>query len=477
MLTKKIRDMFSSVEGQAIYDRINSFLNENNMLEYLKSGVLVGFSDGPDSVMLLSFLYELRRTMGDFPIVACHINHMIRAEDADKDELSAKEFAEALGIEFISKRIDVPRLAKESSMGTEECAREARYSTFADIIRGRNDLKYIATAHNLGDNVETVMFNILRGAGALGASGISAVRGNVIRPMLQVSKPDILSLLDSFEIPYSIDKTNLSSDYTRNFIRNEILPKISEKFPAYESAVSRFGENMRDCYELVYDTAKRFLSEHKVIKNVDLVTLNNAVFSEVLNILSGERISRAVTVKIKKLLAGDNFAYSLPGDMKFLCERGVCTVLAEQKSDALRFRYHLTMGLNKFSEFSSAIYVSDEPLPKTYSNIYKISIQEKIPFDIIYGELYVRSREDGDTIYYNGITHKIKKMFCDRKIPNSKKNLIPIFCDDKGPVLVPGYHARGDASDTDRFIYVYILEDTEDVGRRFLSGRDFSSVK
>ena len=135
------------------------------------------------------------------------------------------------------------------------------------------------------------------------------------------------------------------------------------------------------------------------------------------------------------------------------------------------------MGLNKFSEFLSVIYVSDEPLPKTYSNIYKISIQEKIPFDIIYGELYVRSREDGDTIYYNGITHKIKKMFCDRKIPNSKKNLIPIFCDDKGPVLVPGYHARGDASDTDRFIYVYILEDTEDVGRRFLSGRDFSSVK
>jgi tRNA(Ile)-lysidine synthetase-like protein len=241
--------------------------------------------------------------------------------------------------------------------------------------------------------------------------------------------------------------------------------------------VARFSDNMRDCYELVYDTAKEFLSEHKVIISADLVTLNNAVFSEVLNMLSGERISRAVCVKIKELLSGDNFTYSLPGEKQFVCERGVCRVVAEVSLDAPRFRYPLTTGFNRFSEFSSVIYISDTPLPKTYSNIYKISIQEKIPFDIIYGELYIRSREDGDTIFYNGITHKIKEMFCDRKIPNSKKNLIPIFCDDKGTLLVPGYHARGDVANADKFIYVYILDETEDSRQRFLSGRDFTSVK
>ena len=112
MLTNKLNDMFSSPEGRTLFERINSFVTENNMLEYLKSGVLVGFSGGPDSVMLLSYLYELRKSVGDFPIVACHINHMIRGVDADCDERAAEKFANALCIEFISKRIDVPRLAK-----------------------------------------------------------------------------------------------------------------------------------------------------------------------------------------------------------------------------------------------------------------------------------------------------------------------------------------------------------------------------
>lgn len=474
MLTKKISEMLSSPEGSIVFDRINRFVIENNMTERFSDGVLVGFSGGPDSVMLLSFLYEFRKRFGNFKLVACHINHMIRGEEADKDEELAEGFARELCVEFISRRIDVPTLARERSVGTEECAREARYSAFLDIIQGRNDVKYIATAHNLGDSVETILFNILRGAGVLGASGIAPIRDNILRPMLSVSKSDILSLLDAYEIPYSIDKTNLETDYTRNFIRNEVLPKISEKFPSYERSISRFGENMRDCYELISEQAQSFLSSHKVIKNTELLELRNAVFSEVLNVISGERVSRELTMKIRELLKADNFTYSLPGDKTFLCERGVCSVVSGDSVLAPAFRYSLSQGLNKFSDFSSVIYISDEPLPKTYSNIYKISIQARIPFDIIYGEIYVRSKEAGDTIYYKGMTHKIKKMLCDRKIPNSKKNLIPIFCDDKGPLWVPGYHLRGDLTSADKYLYVYILDEPEGGKNRFITGLDFS---
>lgn len=474
MLTKKINDMLSSPEGSIVFDRINRYVIENNMTERFSGGILVGFSGGPDSVMLLSFLYEFRKRFGNFKLVACHINHMIRGEEADKDEELAEAFARKLSVEFISRRIDVPTLARERGVGTEECARDARYSTFSDIIRGRNDVKYVATAHNLGDSVETVLFNILRGAGALGASGIAPIRDNILRPMLSVSKSDILSLLDAYEIPYSIDKTNLETDYTRNFIRNEILPKISERFPMYERSISRFGENMRDCYELILEQAQCFIASHKVIKNTDLLALNMAVFSEVLNIISGERVGRDLSLKVRELLNTDNFTYSLPGDKSFVCERGACSVVSGDSVLAPAFRYSLSRGLNKFSDFSSAIYISDDPLPKTYSNIYKISIQVTIPFDIIYGEIYVRSKEAGDTIYYNGMTHKIKKMFCDRKIPNSKKNLLPIFCDDKGPLWVPGYHVRGDLTSADKYLYVYILDDPVDSKNRFLTGRDFS---
>jgi tRNA(Ile)-lysidine synthase len=473
MLIKKIHDMFSSPEGTSVYGRINSYILENNIRERLKDGVLVGFSGGPDSVMLLSFLYELLEREERFPIVCCHINHMIRGEDADADEAMAFKFSEALGVEFISKRIDVPRLSVERSLGTEECAREVRYSAFEEIIRGRKDIKYIVTAHNLGDSIETALFNILRGAGPLGASGIAPVRENILRPMLSVSKTDILSLLDKYEIPYSVDKTNFSSDYTRNFIRNEVLPKISERFPSYEHSVSRFCENMRDCYELVERTAQSFLSEHKVIKNTELLSLNSATLSEVLNILSELRVGRDTVLKIKALLKGDNFTYNLPLGRVFVCERGICSVRSADSLLPKSFRYDLKLGLNKFSEFSSLIYLSYEPLPETYSNIYKISIQDRIPFDIIDGEIYVRSREAGDTIFYNGITHKIKKMFCDRKIPNSKKDLIPVFCDNKGPLLVPGYHARGDVRAADKYLYVYVLDECYDTENRFFTGRDF----
>ena len=473
MLTKKISDMFSSSEGSVIFDRINRYINENNMHECFPEGVLLGFSGGPDSVMLLSFLYEYRQRNGNFPIAACHINHMIRAEAADADEAMAGEFAGKLGVEFISKKIDIPTLARERSLGTEECARDARYLAFAEIIQSRKDLNYISTAHNLGDNVETVIFNILRGAGPLGACGISPRRGNIIRPMLSVSKSDILSLLDKFEIPYSIDKTNLSSDYTRNFIRNQVLPKVSERFPSYEVAISRFAENMHDCYDFISSEARSFLSQRGKIKNIELGSLSNAVFAEVLSIISGDRQSRELTVKIKELLKNANFSYNLPANKIVLCERGVCSVSSADAQEK-EYRYALQYGLNRFSEFSSLIYISEEPLPKTYSNIYKISIQDRIPSDIIYGELYIRPKKAGDTIYYNGMTHKIKKMFCDRKIPNSKKSLIPIFCDDNGPLFVPGYHVRGDVKAAEKYVYVYILDDTSDVGNRFFTGRDFS---
>ena len=474
MLNKKISDMFSSVEGGCVFDRINRYISENNMYGRILSGALVGFSGGPDSVMLLSYLYEMRQRGADFSIVACHINHMIRGAAADADEIAARAFADELGIEFISKSIDVPALSAELSLGTEECARNVRYSTFLDIIRGRNDINYILTAHNAGDNVETAIFNILRGAGALGASGINPIRGNVLRPMLSVSKSDIVSLLDRFEIPYSIDKTNLESEYTRNFIRNEVCKKLSERFPTYERSIFRFTENMRDCYEYIAEQAKAFISEHSVIRSTELSALNTALLSEVLSILSEERISRDTVIKIKSLLKSESFSYNLPGGRIFICERGVCTVSIGSEISKIDFRYDLKKGLNEFSEFSSVIYISDEPLPKTYTNIYKISIQERIPFDIIYGDVYVRSRAEGDTIYYNGITHKIKKMFCDRKIPNSKKSLIPIFCDDEGPLFVPGYHVRGDGGEAERYLYVYILDDEDRPQDRFFTGRDFS---
>lgn len=472
MLNKKIEEAFASNEGRALFQRINQYITENNIDEYLPSGVLVGFSGGPDSVMLLSFLCEYRRRGADFKIVACHINHMLRGDDADMDERFSARFAESLGVEFISKRVDVTSLSKKLGMGVEEAAREARYSAFDEIIQGRKDIKYIATAHNMGDNFETAFFNILRGAGTLGASGIAPIRDNIVRPMLSVSKPDILSLLDKFGIEYCIDKTNLTTDYTRNFIRNEISPLLLKKFPSYEEAFLRFTENMRESYAFVSAQAKDFLKGRSILSNKELLSLPKALFSEVVCLFVGARLNRDTVGKLSLLLRSDNFSYDLPGCKRFLCERGVCKVVSNDEA-ICDYRYSLKLGFNEFSGFSSVIYISDEPLPKTYLNIYKISIQDRISSAIINGEMYIRPRKEGDTLYYGGMTHKIKKMLCDRKIPNSLKNFVPVFCDSDGPFYLPGYHARDLGVKSEKNLFVYILDREGLEGNKFYTGKDF----
>ena len=188
----------------------------------------------------------------DFPLLAVHINHCIRGEEADRDEQFARDFSLNLGIEFKSLKIDVPCMAKEYGLGLEEAARNARYSAFRDIIEGRNDISTIAIAHNATDNCETIIMNILRGSGLSGICGIKPVRENIIRPIIGLSKQEIISLLDGSGISYVTDSSNLASDYTRNYVRNEILPLFTRLSDNPEAAFTRLSENLR--YDLDYIT-------------------------------------------------------------------------------------------------------------------------------------------------------------------------------------------------------------------------------
>jgi tRNA(Ile)-lysidine synthase len=324
----------------------------------------------------------------------------------------------------------------------------------------------------MSDNAETVIFNILRGSGARGASGITPLRENIIRPLIKISKKDIDSSLSAFGIPFVIDSTNLSDDYTRNYIRHEVIPGFERITNDPERSLMRFSENMRSDDSFIMGFADDFLSNREVLTNKDLLELHYSVYIRVLTILAdkkGAGISSKIASDIHSLLKKDNFSYSLIGGYVFICERGVCRI-ASNIGNLYNFCFEVKEGITDLSPLNADFVVYKE---KTYSNIYKISIQDRIPFDIIDGEIYIRSREAGDTIFYNGITHKIKKMFCDRKIPNSKKDLIPVFCDNRGPLLVPGYHARGDVRAADKYLYVYVLDECYDTENRFFTGRDF----
>lgn len=441
----RISDMFCGV-GADIYRKAEKCILDCGMDKMIEQGVLLGLSGGADSVMLLCLLVEYRNRIGkDFRLTAVHVNHSIRGEEADADENFCRELCQKLGIEFICEKRDVPSIAANRNIGVEQAAREARYSIFGDIIQGRNDLSAIAVAHNMSDNCETVLFNILRGSGARGASGIRPVRDNIIRPLIGVSKKEILSVLDNTGLPYVTDSTNLSDEYSRNLVRHAIIPSLERLTPEPEKMISRFSENLRSDDEFISQMAADFIRSKEKITNSDLASLHFALFVRVLTLMSGYDagyLSSAVAHDIYDLLDKDNFVYSLFGDKKFICERGVCSV--DVIDEDVDYRIEILEESTFVPQFNADFILTSNKNEEISSNVYKNSIQANLSSAIIDGSLYLRPKKDGDTVYYGGMTHKVKKLFCDKKIPLSLRRTMPLLCDSKGVVWVPGLAVRDD---------------------------------
>lgn len=447
--------MFSSPLGEKIYRCGSEFLRKYSLEDKLSSGVLVGFSGGADSVMLALFLCEYQERNAPLPLLLFHVNHGIRGEEAERDERFSRELSEELGVEFDSLCVDVPKIAKERGVGTEEAARDVRYSAFDNIIRGRNDISLIALAHNATDNIETVLLNILRGSGSRGASGIPPVRGNIFRPLLSVPKEDIVSLLTEYKIPFVTDSTNLSTEYRRNYLRGEVLPLLRNINPSIEAAFSRLSDNLRSDDDCLSSLAEEFLSGRETVPCRELSALHGALLARVLSLMAGESLSYSQNSKLSELLSGDNFSYTVRDNKIFYAERGLLSVKDGKAGEEYTYSVKIGEGRTKIEELNLEITVTHEPVDKTSLNIYKKSIQAQISDDIIDGEMLVRPKDEGDTVYYGGMTRKLKKLFSDRKIPPSERKRIPVLCDGKGVLWLPGYGIRCDGKgSSSRKVYV-----------------------
>ena len=444
-MVDKANRIFESEKGKETYGLFKSAIADYDMIPYIKRGVLLGLSGGADSVLLLLLLLKLRQEY-HFNILAVHINHMIRGEEADRDEFFSRGLCEMLGVEFLSFSIDVPMLAKAAGKGVEETAREARYSKFSEIISSRNDIKTVAVAHNATDNLETIIFNIMRGSGTRGASGIAPRRDNIVRPMIYVAKDSVVSLLSDNNISYVIDSSNESLEYTRNYIRNNIVPHMRAVTKSAEEAATRLSRNLRRDDQYITSVARKFIDERVDIKKCQLDELDAAVLSRVLRLMCDDESAMLEEVhiqSIKSMLGSDNFKVSLPGNQIFLCEYGICKVVSGL-CDKINFFSKLTYGVNEFKDLDADILLGDTKFDISSLNVYKFSIQANLSSAIIKGDLFVRSKKDGDTIFYGGHRKKLKKIFNDLKIPPSIRSSIAIVCDDDGVVWVPGVAVRDD---------------------------------
>ena len=226
---------------------------EKHILEYIRTHemvrrgdlVLAALSGGPDSVCLLSVLVSLRKVLG-IRLHAAHVHHGLRGPEADRDEAFCRELAARMDVPFDSIRVDVRALVREQGLSEEEAARDLRYKDLQGLLKKITDARseapvgktgmgagaacggHIAVAHHADDQAETILLNLLRGSGLKGLTGMQPVRGDVIRPLLETGRAEILRYLQEKGLASCQDRTNLDNDYTRNYLRNEILPRMQE---------------------------------------------------------------------------------------------------------------------------------------------------------------------------------------------------------------------------------------------------------
>lgn len=262
---------------KATEQKVIRFIYENKLINS-KDKVLIALSGGPDSVFLLHFFNKFRKKY-KIEIGAVHINHLLRGKNSDRDELFCKTICEELLIPFYKLKKNVSSFSKMNKISIEIAGRKIRYEYFNKISKLYNYNK-IATAHNADDNTETVLLNLIKGAGLKGIAGIPVNRNNIIRPILCLTKKEILEYLDANRFEFRIDESNLTNEYERNFIRNEVIPLLTNNInSSISKTILNTSLNLQSLDSKLFNLTDKIRSEIVVAKN-KMVTFPESIFND-----------------------------------------------------------------------------------------------------------------------------------------------------------------------------------------------------
>lgn len=436
-----------------VLSKTRSAIKKFSLIEE-NSRVLVGFSGGADSTVLLCVLHEL---FGE-KVSAFHVNHMLRGSDAEEDENFCREFCQKKEIPFSCIRIDVASLC--GGTGVEEAARNARYFALSEECR-RVGASKIALAHTASDNIETVVFNLSRGASLSGMRGIPVKRAQeeleIIRPLIFCTREEIEGYAKENALPYCTDKTNSDTDYTRNFIRHKIIPLIKEINPNVESRVVAAGENLSRDESFISDTAMEFIKKNKITNSCKL-----SVLQELHPALSSRVIAHMYGTVCDEMLESKHFEdiFSLIESKKsgtrIMMPKSICALLLDESlfflseaeyeklASKQSFFINITEGISNFENFTICLF------PKGKADMNEISaLSDKAIFraktilpESIIKELFARNRKSGEKYVFGGMTRTLKKLISGES--EKAKKIRPVFCDGKGIVWFPPFRIRDD---------------------------------
>ena len=424
---------------------IGLFLNKKKIREYINKyhmlnrgdGVVLGLSGGPDSVCLFFVLLALREEY-DLTIKAVHINHMIRGVDADEDQDYVEKLCQEFEVELEAVRVDVPSLAEASGRSLEEEARIVRYEAFdrvADELEGRGLTARIAVAHNSDDNAETVLFHMARGTGLDGMCGIAPVRGRIIRPLLELSKEEIVTFLQDNEVAYCVDATNSEVEYDRNRIRHNIMPELVQ----------------------INDQALRHITEMtaRLTQVADYIELEASGLLQMAK-LEGNKLRKRTIATAPRVIASqamkDYLSRFMPyeKDVAAVHVESILNLLKEDGERQVQLPYKKTLIIS-YEE----IYVldkEDDTAKNSRFNYREFDYKEGMKYptetytkwfdcDRIVDKIVIRTRAEGDylCIDSDGNHKSIQDYFVDEKIPRHLRDEVPLVCDGNHVLWVVGH--------------------------------------
>lgn len=404
-------------------NKLREFICQYRLLEP-GDKVVCAVSGGADSVALLFALYLLREDL-DISLSAAHFNHGLRGEESDRDEAFVRDFCDRYQIPLSVGKGDV----KPGKKGLEAAAREARYAFFK-TLPGK-----IATAHTADDNVETVLMHLIRGTGLRGLGGIMPINDQLIRPMLSVTREEVLMFISEYHLHFVTDSTNNADNFLRNRLRHRVMPLLREENPSIAENVSAMALRLRCDEEALVELSMAG-------KEADVPELRN--MHRALRLRWIDRYLRGNGVPepearhmemVDKLIFSEkpSASVNLPGGVVV---RRNYTKLECVATPAQLCCQELALNTQLILEDQGIMIrcVSAEAEEYTYESF---SVVPK-------GKILVRTRQAGDRIRLKGGTKELKKLFIDQKIPASLRCTIPVIADDDGVLGVYGIGANLD---------------------------------
>ena len=442
-----------------IFHKVEQYVAKRNMIQK-GDKLVVGVSGGADSICLLFVLMELQKKLA-FEMVVVHVNHGLRGESADADEAYVRKVCKEHGITCEVYRENVDLIAKERKQSTEEAGRDVRREAFGHTMEKHGGTK-IALAHHMNDSVETFFMNLARGTGIQGMGGIRPIAGVYIRPLLCLERREIEEFLREKNIPYCTDSTNEEDDYTRNRLRNHVIPYLEKEVNA--RTVAHIGETMSQLQELqIFLQEQTEIYYKQCVKQHEkgYILLENSFFEApaslrpfiikrvLVQICQKEKDIQEIHMqKILELFQKQvgrqiDLPYAMQGKRIY---EGVYIYKKEVTDiDPMNVQVSFAKENRQEIEWGNIKVICRLLENASTDKIYMEKINTmRFDYDIITHGVCIRTRQPGDyiTIHPDGRRQKLKSFFINEKIPQEKRDKILLVADGDHILWVVGYRTN-----------------------------------